>query len=240
MIIYPAIDIKDGCCVRLLKGDFATVKQVADDPLSAARQFEAAGARYLHMVDLDGAKDALPKNADIFLTIAKETHLKIEVGGGIRNMETVSYYLERGIDRVILGSAAIKNPDFVRQAVARYPDRIVIGIDAKDGMVATEGWLEKSQISYLDLAQKMEAIGVKQITFTDISKDGTLTSPNFSQLALLQQAVSCRVVASGGISCLKDIERLTEMGMYGAICGKSLYSGTLDLQEAIQVGGMQC
>lgn len=234
--ILPAIDIKDGICVRLVKGDFATAEQVAEDPLLTARRFEAQGARWLHMVDLDGAKDAAPRNREIFIQAAQRTGLQVEVGGGIRSMETVDDYLSNGIARVILGSAALKNPAFIQQAVQKYGEQIAVGIDAKNGRVAAEGWLDDSNVDYIELAKAMEQIGVKYMIFTDISKDGTLSGPNLEQLRMLQDAVSCEIIASGGICDINDIRALKELGVYGAICGKSLYRGTLDLAQAIRAG----
>ena len=234
MIILPAIDIKDGSCVRLYKGEFSTVHKVAEDPLETARKFEADGAEWLHMVDLDGAKDAKPQNTEIFCEIARETSLKVEVGGGIRSLETVEAYLSRGISRVILGSAAVRNPELVKTAVKEYGHQIAVGIDAKNGMAAVEGWLDTSAAHYLDLAKAMEQAGVSTIIYTDISKDGTLTGPNLQELDSINRAVSCNIVASGGISNLDDITALRKLGLYGAICGKSLYQGTLDLKEAIR------
>ncbi len=233
MIIFPAIDIKDGRCVRLYKGDFSTVHQVADSPLETARSFRAAGAEWIHMVDLDGAKTGTRTNAPIFLEVAEKSGLKVELGGGIRTMETLEYYFSHGISRCILGSAALKNPAFVKEAVSLCGDRIAVGIDAVNGMAAAEGWLEVSEVSYLELAKRMEDIGVQTLVFTDISKDGTLEGPNYSQLRALQNAVSCRVIASGGIRDLSHIRALTGQGLYGAICGKSLYTGTLPLAGAI-------
>lgn len=234
MIILPAIDIKDGSCVRLYKGEFSTVHKVAENPLETARKFEADGAEWLHMVDLDGAKDAKPQNTEIFCEIARETSLKVEVGGGIRSLETVEAYLSRGISRVILGSAAVRNPELVKMAVKEYGNQIAVGIDAKNGMAAVEGWLDTSAAHYLDLAKAMEQAGVSTIIYTDISKDGTLTGPNLQELDAINRAVSCNIVASGGISNLDDIIALRKLGLYGAICGKSLYQGTLDLKEAIR------
>lgn len=234
MIILPAIDIKDGNCVRLYKGEFSTVHKVAENPLETARKFEADGAEWLHMVDLDGAKDAKPQNTEIFCEIARKTSLKVEVGGGIRSLETVEAYLSRGISRVILGSAAVRNPELVKMAVKEYGNQIAVGIDAKNGMAAVEGWLDTSAAHYLDLAKAMEQAGVSTIIYTDISKDGTLTGPNLQELDAINRAVSCNIVASGGISNLDDIIALRKLGLYGAICGKSLYQGTLDLKEAIR------
>lgn len=235
MIILPAIDIKDGNCVRLIKGDFDTVHKVAENPLQTARSFEQDGAEWLHMVDLDGAKDAAPKNRPVFLEIAARTRLKVEVGGGIRDLETVEEYLTHGIARVILGSVAVKKPEVVRIAVREYGERIAVGIDARDGMVAVDGWLGKSEVNYLDLAHAMADVGIKTIIFTDISKDGTLTGPNLDQLAQINGAADCNIIASGGISSIEDIHALKKLGLYGAICGKSLYQGTLSLKEALKV-----
>jgi len=233
MIILPAIDIKNGQCVRLTKGDFSTVEKVAEDPLITAVNFQQDGAEWLHMVDLDGAKEGSRINSEIFLNVAKNTGLRIELGGGIRNMESIDYYMEQGISRVIIGSAAISDPELVESAVKKYGDKIAVGIDARNGMVSGDGWLTDSDITYLDLAKRMEAIGVKCIIFTDISKDGTLSGPNLDQLFQINDAVSCDIVASGGIHTMKDIIALKEMGLYGAICGKSIYKGTLSLKEAI-------
>lgn len=238
MIIFPAIDIHDRQCVRLVKGDFATAHQVAEDPLRTAQSFREAGAQWIHMVDLDGAKSGRRTNADIFEAVAAHSGLKVELGGGIRDMETLEYYFSRGISRCILGSAALKDPVLVREAAAAYGERIAVGIDARDGMVAAEGWLEVSQVSYLELARQMEAAGVRTLIFTDIARDGTLEGPSIGQLADLSRTVSCDIVASGGIRDLEDIRRLRQMGLYGAICGKSLYSGTLSLRDALAEAGL--
>jgi phosphoribosylformimino-5-aminoimidazole carboxamide ribotide isomerase len=233
MIILPAIDIREGQCVRLTKGDFATVEKVAEDPLETALTFQKAGAEWIHMVDLDGAKEGSLKNSPIFLRVAQNTGLKVELGGGIRSMESIEYYLEQGISRVIIGSAAISNPAMMKTAAEKYDDRIAVGIDARNGMVSADGWLKDSDITYLDLAKRMEAFGVRCIIYTDISRDGTLSGPNLDQLDRINQAVNCDIIASGGIHTMKDIIALKEMGLYGAICGKSIYKGTLSLEEAI-------
>ncbi len=236
MIIFPAIDIYDGQCVRLYKGDYSTASKVADSPLETARRFETEGAAFLHMVDLNGAKEAKRVNGPIFEEIAAKTSLKIQVGGGIRSLETCEYYLSRGISRVILGSVAVKNPALVIEAVKQYGERIVVGIDAREGKVACEGWLDTSDVNYIELAKKMESVGVKTIVFTDISRDGTLSGPNLEQLNAMNKAVSCDVIASGGVSSLEDLKALKELELYGAICGKSLYSGAFRLSEAIAAG----
>lgn len=234
MIILPAIDIKDGNCVRLFKGDFNTVEKVAADYMETARSFEKAGASWIHTVDLDGAKQGKPVNTEIFTDIAKNTGLKVELGGGIRTLDTVEKYLSAGISRVILGSIALKDPQIVKDAVKEYGDRIAVGIDAVNEMVAVEGWLDSSSVNYIDLAKEMEAIGVKYIIFTDISKDGTLSGVNLDQLGKLSKSVSCNVIASGGVHTIDDIKGCKALNLYGTICGKSLYKGTLDLAEAVK------
>lgn len=235
MIILPAIDIKDGNCVRLKRGVYETAEKVSESPYTAAEGFARAGATWMHMVDLDGAKDAKLINADLISDVARSSGLKVEVGGGIRNMNAVEYYLSRGIDRVILGSAAVKSPQFVIDAVNNYGDRIVVGIDAKDGMVQSEGWLDNSETDYIELAKRMEDVGVRTIVFTDIDRDGMLSGPNLKQLDDLRNSVSCNIIASGGVAVLKDIVNLSDLNIYGAICGKAIYSGTLDLKQAIEI-----
>ena len=238
MIIFPAIDIIDGQCVRLVRGDYATASKVAEDPLETAKSFEAAGAKWIHMVDLDGAKAGYPVNTEIYRNIAEKTKLKVEVGGGIRTMDTIRAYLDLGISRVILGSAALKNPQLVEDAVKEFGSgRIVVGIDAKNGMVATEGWLETSDVDYITLAKKMISVGVTTFIFTDIAKDGTLSGVNLEQLKALRDATAgtgARIVASGGVHTIDDIIACRDLGLYGTIAGKSLYQGTLDLAEAIK------
>lgn len=237
MIIFPAIDIKDGNCVRLFKGDFSTVEKVADSYLETAKGFENAGAEWIHMVDLDGAKEGRPVNTKIYTDVAEKTSLKVELGGGIRSLETIEEYLSLGISRVILGSAALKNPKLVSDAVEKFgSEKIAVGIDAVNGMVATEGWLEASNVGYIELAQKMIDVGVKYFIFTDISKDGTLSGVNTEQLKALSDALAdkANITASGGVHTMADIIACKKMDLYGTICGKSLYKGTLDLCEAIE------
>ena len=233
MLIIPAIDIKDGNCVRLYKGDYSTVHKVAESAVDTAKKFQKDGAEWLHMVDLDGAKDGKRVNSDLIIEVRKSCELKIEVGGGIRDMEAVDFYIENGIDRVILGSAAIKNPDFVKAAVKKYPDRIAVSIDALNGMVSAEGWTDTSEVGFIELAKQMEDIGVKYIIFTDISKDGMLSGPNLTMLDELKSAVKCSIIASGGVANLMDVVNLARLNIYGAISGKAVYTGNLDLPRAI-------
>lgn len=235
MIIFPAIDIMDGKPVRLLRGDFTTAEQVAEDVLTTAKQFARVGCTWVHMVDLDGSLQKKPVNADPILQVVKHTPLKVEVGGGIRTMEDIAFYLDRGVDRVILGSVALKNPELVQQAVDAYGDKIAVGIDAKQGMVATEGWTEDSQMDFIDLAKAMEKMGVATIIYTDIGRDGTLSGPDVQGLDRLNKAVSCNVIASGGVTTITDILVMKDKKMYGTICGKCIYKKTLDLREAVGI-----
>ena len=235
MIIFPAIDIMDGKPVRLLRGDFDTAEQVAEDVLSTAKQFARVGCTWVHMVDLDGSLQKKPVNTDPILQVVEHTPLKVEVGGGIRTMEDIAFYLDRGVDRVILGSVALKNPELVQQAVDAYGDKIAVGIDAKQGMVATEGWTEDSQMDFIELAKAMEKMGVATIIYTDIGRDGTLSGPDVQGLDWLNKAVSCNVIASGGVTTITDILVMKDKKMYGTICGKCIYKKTLDLREAVGI-----
>ncbi len=239
MLIFPAIDLKDGRVVRLCKGSFDTVHQVADSSLETARAFSAAGARYLHMVDLDGAKDGVRKNAAAVRAVA-DLGLKIELGGGIRSMADLEAVFALGAWRAVIGSAAVSDPDFVREAVQNYgPERIAVGIDARDGQVRTAGWVENAGLDYLAFARRMEALGVRHLIFTDIDTDGMLSGPAFGRLEALQNAVSCAVTASGGVSSNADLRRLRDMGLYAAIVGKAWYAGAVDLAQAVREGGPQ-
>ena len=193
------------------------------------------GATWLHMVDLDGAKEAVPVNTDMIFDVLKQCNLKVELGGGIRNMETIDYYMDHGISRIILGSAALNNPALVKEAVAKYGDKIAVGIDAIDGNVAAEGWTQTSTVNYIDLAKHMEDAGVKYIVFTDISRDGMMDGPNFTMLDKLNRSVSCKVIASGGVSSLTDIVVLTALKLHGAICGRALYTRDLSLRQAVDL-----
>jgi phosphoribosylformimino-5-aminoimidazole carboxamide ribotide isomerase len=235
MIIFPAIDIIGGKPVRLYKGDFSTAQQVADDALETAQQFVQAGAQWIHMVDLDGSLEKKPVNAKTFTDVASKTSLKVEIGGGIRTMQDIDFYVNNGISRIILGSVALKNPELVKEAVKEFGNIIAVGIDAKNGFAATEGWTESSDVYFTELAKRMEDVGVKTIIYTDISKDGTLSGPNIEQLIEINKAVSCDITASGGITDINDIIALKNENLYGAICGKSIYNGTLKLSEAVEV-----
>ena len=239
MIILPAIDLKDNKVVRLYKGEFDTVHQVADDPVATAKAFYEAGARYIHMVDLDGAKDGVRKNADIVRAVAQSVGLKVELGGGIRSMADLEEVFALGVYRAVIGSAAVSHPEFVKEAVEKYGERIAVGIDTKNGKVKTAGWIEDSGLDYLDFARQMQDIGVKTIIFTDIETDGTLQGPAFKKLAALQGSVDCNIVASGGVSNNEDICKLAEMQLYGAIIGKAYYAGTIDLAQAAEDAGEQ-
>ena len=239
MIIEPAIDLKDGKVVRLLKGDFDTVHKVAEDPVATAQAFSAAGAKYIHMVDLDGAKSGQRVNSAIVKAVADRTGMKIELGGGIRGMADLEAVFAMGVWRAVIGSAAVTDPDFVRAAVERYGERVAAGVDTQDGKVKTAGWIEDSGLDYLAFAKQMEGLGVKTLIFTDIETDGALSGPSYERLCALQGAVNCQIVASGGVSDNQDIERLARMGLYGAIIGKAYYAGTIDLAEAVRTGGEQ-
>ncbi|MDR1495797.1 MAG: 1-(5-phosphoribosyl)-5-[(5-phosphoribosylamino)methylideneamino]imidazole-4-carboxamide isomerase [Clostridiales Family XIII bacterium] len=235
MIVLPAIDLIDGVCVRLTRGDYATSAKVADDPVETAKSFEALGAEWLHMVDLDGAKAGEPVNAEVVERVCAATNLKVEIGGGVRTLESAERYFGVGVSRVIFGSVAISDPTIVREAVAKYGAAIAVGIDAKDGRARAGGWLEDSDANYLDLAAAMDEAGVANIIYTDISKDGTLAGPNLEQLARLDEKVKADVVASGGVRDIGDIRDLIGLGVSGAICGKSLYEGTLDFAAAVRL-----
>jgi len=235
VIIIPAIDILNGQCVRLLRGEYDSAGVVAADPIETAVSFSKAGAEALHLVDLNGAKEGALVNGELICEIAKASGLTVEVGGGIRNMKSVEYYVKNGVSRIIIGSAALKAPEFVKEAVKEFPGMINVGIDAKGGFVSTEGWTETSDVSYLDFALMMQDIGVSGIIFTEIERDGALCGINAELYASFADKLSIPLTASGGIRDIDDIKALTKTKVYGAICGKSIYSGTLDLAEAISV-----
>ena len=235
MNIIPAIDLIDGKAVRLQKGDYEKVTVYSESPEKVAKYFYDCGAKYLHVVDLDGAKSG---NADNFETIKKilsATDLSVEVGGGIRSMEVIKLYVDAGVDRIILGTAAITAPDFLEQAVKLYGDRITVGVDIKDGMVAIKGWTELSDVSCEDFCRRLEALGVSSVICTDISKDGMMSGTNLELYKRLNEEFSINIIASGGVSTLEDVRALKEMDMFGAIVGKAIYTGAIDLPEAIKI-----
>lgn len=235
MIILPAIDIIDGKPVRLYQGDYNKKEIVADDIFETAKSFERAGAEYIHLVDLDGAKSGGNENHELVIRIAKELNIPVELGGGIRSLDTIKYLLENGVSRVILGTIVIEDENLLKTAVDTYGEKIAVGIDCKDGKVYGRGWLEGSNLDYLDFAKKMENIGVKNIIVTDISKDGTLQGANVEMLKKLKSTVDIDITASGGVRDLDNIKELMEIDLYGAITGKAIYAETLSLEEAIRI-----
>ena len=239
MNILPAIDIRDGQAVRLFKGDFNQQTVVNPDVLGQARIFADAGIAFIHVVDLDGALDGKATNRDLIAALKVATGLGVEVGGGIRTLEQIQDYLNVGIDRVISGSMAVKNPSFVQEAIERFgAEKIVVGIDAKDGYVATEGWLETSNVDFISLAKEMEKMGVQLFVYTDVDRDGTLTGPNFAHYEqLVAELTTAKVIASGGIAQLSDLTRLAEIGVAGTIVGKAYYNGNISLEELKGFGG---
>ena len=235
MLIFPAIDLYDGKAVRLYKGDYQNMTVYSDSPLSVALDFVAAGAKCIHMVDLEGARDGTTPNLAIVREIAEKTPLFTEIGGGIRSMETVRAYLDAGVDRVILGTAAVTDPEFLKQALAEYGERIAVGVDIKDGKVAIKGWLETAEDDALTFCEKMQALGVRTIISTDISKDGAMMGANHALYCTLSERFDLQIVASGGVSSLDDVKKLRSLELYGAIIGKAYYTGAIDLKEAIEV-----
>lgn len=236
MLIIPAIDLKDGKCVRLLQGRADALTEYSDNPVEVARRWESLGARLIHIVDLDGAFTGNQKNLESIKEIRKTVTVDIEVGGGIRDMERIELLLGLGINRVILGTVAAERPELVREACKRFPQRIIAGIDARDGRVAIKGWVETTDIKATELALRMQEYGVWGIIYTDISRDGMLSGPNIDAMREMVNAVHIPVIASGGVSSIGDIKRLKEIkGLYGVITGKALYSGAIDLREAINI-----
>lgn len=233
MIIIPAIDLKDGKCVRLYKGEFSKMETVSVDPLKTALQFKNEGAEFIHIVDLDGALKGSLRNLSVIEEIVKEVGLPVELGGGIRSMDTIEKLITSGISRVILGTAALKNTELVVEAVRTYGSSIAVGIDVRDEYVAVQGWLETSAINYLEFAKKMEGIGVATLIVTDISRDGTLEGTNIEMMENIKKSTGLNLIASGGVKSLEDIKLLKQLDIYGVITGKALYSGNLRLTEAI-------
>ena len=238
MIFFPAIDLKDGQCVRLFQGDMDQVTVFGDDPAGQAKGFADAGAKWLHVVDLNGAFSGRPVNEDAVSGILDRIDIPVQLGGGIRDMQTIDFWLDRGVRRVILGTVAVRDPDLVKQACKLHPDRVVVGIDARDGMVAVDGWTELSEITGLELAKEFEDCGVAAIIYTDIARDGAMDGPNIEATVGLANAVSVPVIASGGVSSLEDLEALKAAGtglLEGVISGRALYDGRIDLAAAVEL-----
>ena len=235
MLIFPAIDLYEGKAVRLLKGDYANMTVYSDHPLEIARDFVAAGAKYIHMVDLEGARDGATPNLSAVAEVCKRTDLFVEIGGGIRNMETVERYFSVGADRVILGTAAVTDEAFLKAAVKAYGERIAVGVDIKDGKVAIRGWTESSGLDAFAFCEKMQSLGVRTLICTDISKDGAMMGTNRELYRELAARFSLQIVASGGVSSLEDVKALADLDLYGAIIGKAYYTGAIDLRRAIEV-----
>ena len=235
MILYPAIDLKDGKAVRLLRGDMAKATVFNDDPAAQALEFVAKGCEWLHLVDLNGAFAGEPVNAAAVEAILKQTNTPTQLGGGIRDMATIEMWLSKGLSRVILGTVAVEQPDLVREAARAFPGQVAVGIDAKDGRVATKGWAEVTDVTTVDLAKSFEDAGVAAIIYTDINRDGAMQGPNVEATAALAHAVTIPVIASGGVSSIKDLKALRDCGapLNGAISGRALYDGAIDLKEAL-------
>jgi phosphoribosylformimino-5-aminoimidazole carboxamide ribotide isomerase len=234
MELIPAIDLKDGRCVRLYQGDFAQTTVYSDDPVATARRWLDQGATRLHVVDLDGARGGRPANTDAVLAIVQAAGVPVQLGGGLRREEDVSAALALGVERVILGTAAVEQADLVARLAARFGDRVIVGVDARDGLVATAGWTETADVRAIDLVRHMADLGVQRVIYTDISRDGTLTEPNFAALAELIRPGGPAIIASGGIATVAHVRRLAELGAEGAIVGKALYDGKIDLPAALR------
>lgn len=235
MNIFPAIDLYAGKAVRLFKGDYANMTVYSDNPKEVALDFVKKGAKFIHIVDLEGAKTGEACNIDTIKSIVNTANLFCEVGGGIRTMETIEKYISIGADRVILGTSAVTDENFLMRAVEKYGDKIAVGVDIKDGYVAIKGWTEKSEFNIYYFCEKLQTIGVKTVICTDISKDGAMQGTNFELYAELSEKFEMNIVASGGISSIDDIKRLAKLGIYGAIIGKAYYIGAIDLTQAIEV-----
>ena len=234
MILFQAIDLFQKKAVRLYKGDYANMTVYSENPIEIAKDFEKKGCTHIHMVDLEGAKDGTTPNISVVEQVARETSLFVEIGGGIRSMETVERYLNAGVSRVILGTAAVNDEAFLREAVAEYGPKIAVGADVKDGNIAIKGWLERAAVTLEDFLKRMEEIGVRNIICTDISRDGAMRGTNLGLYQRLSRQFSLELTASGGVSTLEDIRRLREMDLYGAIIGKAYYTGAIDLVEALE------
>ncbi len=235
MIIFPAIDLFDGKVVRLLRGEYDKMTVYSTNPIEIAKEFEDLGATHIHMVDLEGAKSGETPNIDIVTQVAGETDLFVEIGGGVRSMDVVERYINAGVDRVILGTAAVTDSKFLKEAVEKYGEKIAVGADIKDGFVAIKGWTEKSEYSCLDFCRKMQEIGIKTLICTDVSKDGAMQGTNLELYKALSDEFSMQIVASGGVSDIEDVKALRKMDIYGAIIGKAYYTKAISLADAIEV-----
>lgn len=235
MIIFPAIDLFEGRAVRLLRGDYARMTVYSDHPEEIGKDFAAKGATHVHLVDLEGAKSGTTPNLDTVLRIRESAGLFCEIGGGIRNMGTVDTYLEAGLDRVILGTAAVEDREFLGKAVAKYGEKIAVGVDVRDGFVAVKGWTENSALRFMDFCREMEDLGVKTLICTDISRDGAMRGTNREMYRELSKTLKLQITASGGVSSLEDVEDLRKLNLYGAIIGKAYYTGDIDLKRAIEI-----
>lgn len=235
MLIYPAIDLFEGKAVRLFKGDYAQMTVYSENPTEVALDFKKCGATHIHLVDLEGAKNGETPNLDTVIKIKETTNLFCEIGGGIRSMETIDRYINAGIDRVILGTAAVTKEGFVKEAVEKYGEKIAVGIDIKDGFVAIKGWTEVSSLEAFKFCEELEKIGVKTIICTDISKDGAMVGTNHELYRQLSEKFGLQIIASGGVSSIEDVEKLAKLDLYGAIIGKAYYTKAIDLKTAIEV-----
>lgn len=234
MIIFPAIDILKGKCVRLIQGDYNQEKVYGDSPVAMAKKWEEKGAEYIHIVDLDGAKSGDSINKSVIKEIAENVNIPVQVGGGIRSLDIISFYLNSGVSRVIIGTAAIQDPEFLKEAVNQYGDKIAVSLDARNGFVATDGWTDTSEVKAIDLVKQLEQIGVKTIVYTDIAKDGMLQGPNLEEQRAINNATSMNVIASGGVTTKEDVNNLQTLDLYGTIIGKALYDGKLDFETVVE------
>jgi len=235
MRIYPAIDLFQGKAVRLFKGDYNQMTVYSENPLEIALDFKRQGAQWMHLVDLEGARSGATPNLETVCMLRRESGLRCEVGGGVRSMDVVRRYIDAGVDRVILGTAAVTDPDFAAGAVARYGEKIALGVDIRDGFVAVKGWTEKSTLNAFDFVEQMQRIGVKTLICTDISRDGAMQGANLSLYRDLSERFDLNIIASGGVSSLEDVRRLAQMNLHGAIIGKAYYTGAVSIAEAIEV-----
>lgn len=235
MIIYPAIDIKDGRCVRLVQGKFSDVTVYSDNPVETALKWEREGAQYLHIIDLDGARTGKPQNFRIISDVAARLGIPVQMGGGIRSIDTIELIISRGVQRVILGTSAVRDPALVKSVLGTFEHNVAIAIDARDGMVAVEGWAKTSSFTAVGFAKKMEDLGAKTIIYTDISRDGMLTGPNLKAMEEMAGSVGIEVIASGGVSKLEDIKNLKDTGVAGVVVGKALYTGDINIAEAVKI-----